>query len=166
MVYKYFVAEINEKIVCLICNEYISVRKKYNIRRHYETKHAAIYSKLCDPERLAELKRLKRTVPSLDKIFQKITNVNKSASLTSLKITNLLAILGKSFTDDNIIKSCLLAAVEELCPEHFELFNLICLSLRSIARLIDEFGNNITDQLAERTKELNGFFSLWMNQQI
>ncbi|KAI5150109.1 hypothetical protein ENBRE01_1306 [Enteropsectra breve] len=160
---KYFIAEINEKIVCLICNEYISVRKEYNIRRHYETKHAAIYSKLCDPERLAELERLKRTVPSLDKIFQKITNVNKSASLASLKITNILAKLGKPFTDGNIIKSCLLTAVEELCPEQFELFHSICLSPRSIARRIDEIGNNITDQLVERTKAFK-WFSLALDE--
>ncbi|KAI5152560.1 hypothetical protein ENBRE01_2921 [Enteropsectra breve] len=150
--FKYFVAEINEKIVCLICNEYISVRKEYNIWRHYETKHAAIYSKLCDPERLSELERLKRSVPSLDTLFQKITNVNKSASLASLKITAILAKLGKPFTDGNIIKSCLLAAIEELCPDQFELFHSICLSPRSIARRIDEIGNNIIDQLAERAK--------------
>ena len=44
----FFIGIAESKIpVCLICNESVSVAKEYNIKRHYETKHAVgVYGKL------------------------------------------------------------------------------------------------------------------------
>ena len=39
----YFFTQINEKPVCLLCSESVSVMKEYNVRRHYVTKHSAKY---------------------------------------------------------------------------------------------------------------------------
>ena len=39
----YFFTQINEKSVCLLCSESVSVMKEYNVRRHYVTKHSAEY---------------------------------------------------------------------------------------------------------------------------
>ena len=39
----YFFIEFNNTPICLICNESISVLKEYNVKRHYETKHAKEY---------------------------------------------------------------------------------------------------------------------------
>ena len=33
----YFFTQINEKPVCLLCSESVSVMKEYNVRRHYVT---------------------------------------------------------------------------------------------------------------------------------
>ena len=41
----YFVVEMNDKVICLLCNDTIPLRKEYNIRRHYQTKHETEYSK-------------------------------------------------------------------------------------------------------------------------
>lgn len=32
--------------MCLICHETIAVIKKYNLKRHYETKHAAKFDEI------------------------------------------------------------------------------------------------------------------------
>jgi hypothetical protein len=37
----YFFVQIQHKPVCLICNDSVSVMKKYNLKRHYNTKHAS-----------------------------------------------------------------------------------------------------------------------------
>ena len=39
------------KPVCLVCGEHVAVFKEYNLKRHYETKHAEKYKKLTDAER-------------------------------------------------------------------------------------------------------------------
>lgn len=40
----YFVTEVHDTILCLICQQTIAVVKEYNIRRHYETMHKDKYS--------------------------------------------------------------------------------------------------------------------------
>lgn len=37
--------EVKSKAVCLVCKQSVAVLKEYNIRRHYETKHSAAFSK-------------------------------------------------------------------------------------------------------------------------
>ena len=54
---KYFFVQskTGEKAICVICTETIAVRKEYNIRRHYDTKHAEIFSQFKEKERLNNL---------------------------------------------------------------------------------------------------------------
>ena len=40
---KYFVPELFGNIICIICNDKISVCKEYNIKRHYTSKHESEY---------------------------------------------------------------------------------------------------------------------------
>ena len=52
---KYFVTEARDKVQCLICLETVAVRKEYNIKRHYETKHKKQYNVLvgkCERKKL------------------------------------------------------------------------------------------------------------------
>ena len=44
--FDFFVVEHNECLLCLICQEKISVFKEYNIKRHYSTKHAVKFTTL------------------------------------------------------------------------------------------------------------------------
>ena len=37
---EYMFTEVAGKPVCLLCGESVAVLKEYNLRRHYETKHA------------------------------------------------------------------------------------------------------------------------------
>ena len=39
---KYLFVTYEDKIICLVCRERISVPKEYNLRRHLETQHPAI----------------------------------------------------------------------------------------------------------------------------
>ena len=36
---------MKNKLICLIRNKAVSIRKKSNIERHYDTKHASIFEK-------------------------------------------------------------------------------------------------------------------------
>ena len=47
----FFFTEVKGKPVCLVCGEHVAVFKEYNLKRHYETKHAEKYKNLTDAER-------------------------------------------------------------------------------------------------------------------
>lgn len=160
---KYFVIELNDKVTCLLCNDTIAVRKEYNIRRHYETKHATQYLKLSENERSLKLESLKRNLSLQQNFFVKIKNDNEAVTKTSLRIAHLLAQKGKPFTDSELIKSCLLVAAEEICPEKIDLFQSVSLSARTTVRRIEDIGEQIKTKLKEKAKNFK-WFSLALDE--
>jgi hypothetical protein len=57
--YVYFFVQILQKPVCLICNESVSVMKEYNLKRHYDTKHASKLDTIQEQLRSDEVADLK-----------------------------------------------------------------------------------------------------------
>jgi hypothetical protein len=43
---EYFFMEFKQKALCLICKDKVTVMKNYNLKRHYDTKHASKYNDL------------------------------------------------------------------------------------------------------------------------
>jgi len=130
----YFVVEMNDKVICLLCNDTIAVRKEYNIRSHYQTKHETEYSKLTEDQRKRKLEILKQNALTQRNSFSKIKNGNKSVTELSLRLAHLLTIKGKPFTGGDLIKSCLLVAAEEICPEKIDVFRSVSLSAKTTVR--------------------------------
>ena len=52
---------LNAPRICLICHDFVSVNKEYNIKRHYETKHAE-FMKLSGLARKDEAFRLAKSL--------------------------------------------------------------------------------------------------------
>ena len=75
--------------MCLICNAIVSVKKVYNIKRHYDTKHAKMYVRT-----------------------EAENNVR-----ASFEVSRLIASRLKPFTDGEFVKDCLLAVVDVVYPE-------------------------------------------------
>ena len=69
-------------------------------------------------------------------------NENEAVTKVSLRVAHLLAKEGKPFTDGELIKSCLIVAAEEMCPENVDLFKSISLSARTVARRVEEIGDS------------------------
>ncbi|XP_033606840.1 general transcription factor II-I repeat domain-containing protein 2-like [Cryptotermes secundus] len=88
---------------------------------------------------------------------------NKAASKVSLQVAHLVAKEGNPFTNGELIKSCLIVAVEEMCPEKMDLFNNISLSARTVARRVEDIGSNITNQLINKADDFE-WFSLALDE--
>lgn len=43
--FQYFVIESSKKVLCMICNENLTVLKEYSVNLHYETEHFQNFSK-------------------------------------------------------------------------------------------------------------------------
>ena len=68
-------------------------------------------------------------------------NENEAVTKVSLRVAHLLAKEGKLFTDGELIKSCLIVAAEEMCPENVDSLKSISLSARTVARRVEEIGD-------------------------
>uniref|UniRef100_A0A3P9LAR0 SPIN-DOC-like zinc-finger domain-containing protein n=1 Tax=Oryzias latipes TaxID=8090 RepID=A0A3P9LAR0_ORYLA len=136
----YFFAEISSKAVCLICQQSVAVLKEYNIRRHYETKHALL-SKLRSQQ--ATLTR-----PS---------TAQDCATRASYEISALIAKSGRSFSTGDFVKECLSTAASIMCPSQERVFSQISLSRNTVTRRVEDLSRDIRDQLTVKSRDFVAF---------
>ena len=76
---EYFVIEnADSRPLCLICEQTVSVNKEYNIKRHYDSKHANdVYGKLKGRNIELKVEQLKEQLKSQHLMFQKMHTDNE-----------------------------------------------------------------------------------------
>ena len=85
----FFIKNADSKPLCLICNQILNVNKEYNIKRHYDSKHAdGVYGKLKGRDRELKVNQLKEQLKSQSFVFQKLhTDNEKNSSMQFLNCT-------------------------------------------------------------------------------
>ncbi|XP_029656135.1 general transcription factor II-I repeat domain-containing protein 2-like [Octopus sinensis] len=163
---KYFFAkdELKQKAYCLICHEHLSVMKEYNIRRHYETNHAPIYSKYTGKLREDKVESLKRTLQIQQGLIKKNFENNENVTRAGYEITKIISQHGKPFSDGMYIKNCIIEAVNCLCPLNSSLFDGISLSASSVSRRTEELGKIYIYKFVKRQVICCGILLHWMSQ--
>ncbi|UYV75527.1 EPM2AIP1 [Cordylochernes scorpioides] len=160
---QYFVIESSNKALCLICNESIAVLKEYNIKRHYETKHSQNYSKYTGIVRTEKFEALKRGLKSQQSLFTKVKTEQEAATRASFRVALEIAKRGKPFTDGEMIKECIIAVVEEMCPEKVNLLKTVSMSANTVARRVENIAENISSQLFDKNGHVE-WFSLALDE--
>ncbi|KAJ4924254.1 hypothetical protein JOQ06_000494 [Pogonophryne albipinna] len=84
----FFFTEVKGKPVCLVCGEHVTVFKEYNLKRHYETKHAAKYKNLTDSERAQTSTDLLAKLEKQQGCFTKLHADRDAATRTSFVIAH------------------------------------------------------------------------------
>uniref|UniRef100_A0AAG5DQE7 SPIN-DOC-like zinc-finger domain-containing protein n=1 Tax=Anopheles atroparvus TaxID=41427 RepID=A0AAG5DQE7_ANOAO len=162
---KYFFAKHGEKALCVICNEIVSVLKEYNLRRHYQTKHEEKYRQWEGEERSEKFSKLHHQISFQKAMFTKLSDDNESVTNASYKVAYILAKRGKPFTDGELVKECMLEVAQELCPEMLKKFSNLTLSATTIARRVEDIGENIVDQLKKSATNFR-YFSIAMDESL
>ncbi|UYV80144.1 EPM2AIP1 [Cordylochernes scorpioides] len=160
---QYFVIESSNKALCLICNESIAVLKEYNMKRHYETKHYQNYSKYTGIVRTEKFEALKRGLKSQQSLFTKVKTEQEAATRASFRVALEIAKRGKPFTDGEMIKVCIIAVVEEMCPEKVNLLKTVSMSANTVARRVENIAENISSQLFDKNGHVE-WFSLALDE--
>ncbi|XP_066471476.1 EPM2A-interacting protein 1-like isoform X1 [Tiliqua scincoides] len=160
---KYFFVHSGDKALCLVCNETVAVLKEYNLRRHYETRHKITYADFTGQQRLEAFEIMQRNLLSQQAAFTQRKTENEALTRASYKIAYALAKRGKPFTDGELIKACMMAAVAELCPEKMNLFKLLSLAPNTVARRIEDIGNDIANQIADKARNFH-LYSLALDE--
>ena len=114
---KYFFIEINNKTICIICMEIISVLKVYNLKRHYTQRHAATFDGIQGMIRSDKIAELKRLMTAQQLSFKKVAIQNDSIVKASYVVANLIAKKSKPFSDGEFIKQCIEDVVGIICPD-------------------------------------------------
>ena len=139
----YFFTQINEKPVCLLCSESVSVMKEYNVRRHYVTTillNMTVFKVNAGKEKVQNMiKNLKQQQSTFTKKSDNADNLLRASYIVSEKIAKH----SKNYSDGKFVKDCLIVVAECLCPEKRKDFDNISLSQRTITRYIEELATNI-----------------------
>ncbi|GFW00769.1 uncharacterized protein TNCV_2305421 [Trichonephila clavipes] len=109
-------------------------------------KHGEI-DKLTVGEQKAKLQSLKNNLTSQQYRFHKQTAQSNGIVSASFRVSYIIAKNMKPFRDGNYIKDCLIAAVEEICPEKLDLFTQISLSRQTVERRIENISPSTCRQI-------------------
>lgn len=153
---QYFCTEVNGKIHCLICNNNICTPKAYNLKRHYETNHLS-YDKYEGPMRVSKLKELKANLTQQQTLFTKSHKRNVASVIASYELSRMIASNGKSYTEGDFVKQCLVKTAEIVCPEKVHLFKEVSLTRNTVAERIDEMSSDLKQQLKSESFRFEHF---------
>jgi len=155
----YFFVEYKGKPLCLICRKTVAVMKEYNIKRHYDSEHKSTFKNSIGDLRKIKVNHFKSLLNSQQNIFKKQISQNKSIVRASYVVSQIISKNNRPFTDAEFIKNCMLAVVDEICPDKKKDFEDISLSARTCVRRTEELGNNLMQQLKEKINSFNFFFT-------
>ena len=141
---RYFFTDIGVKAVCLICHETVA---EYNLKWHFQTKHANFGHNLSKQELLKKATDLVKSLKQQQTVFEKTSSLQRNATKASFVLANKIAKQNKSFAEAEFIKDCMVDAVSVVCPEVKSKVEAISLSRRTIVRRIDAIAVNIQEQL-------------------
>ena len=67
----YFFVESKNLLACLICSQTVSVRKEFNVKRHYQTQHASKFDPIQGQLRLDKIESLRKALTGQQTFFVK-----------------------------------------------------------------------------------------------
>ncbi|XP_025080977.1 general transcription factor II-I repeat domain-containing protein 2A-like [Pomacea canaliculata] len=136
---------MQHKPTCLICKESVAVLKEDNIKRHYETNLKNKYGGILASSRTEKIAKLRQEIGGLTRIFSKKRQENEAAVIASYRVAHILSREVKPFSDGECVKKCLLAVVEELCPE------------KKNARRVEDIGKHLQSKLRDKAARFEMF---------
>ena len=166
---KYLFAERHGKAQCLICLSTVAVFKEFNIKRHWESKHAN-NSKYADMDCEARLACAFHLEESLDKqaasFIKKsaLETTNESVTRAGYKISHIIACHMKPFTDGEYIKDCVLSAVDADCPAERKKMTGLCLSARTVTHRTEYMAGNVRATLSQTCTSLEFFSTIALDE--
>ena len=108
----------------MICNQTVNVNTEYNIKQHYDSKHAdGVHGKLKGRERELKVQQLKEQLKS-----RRLQTDNEKIVRCSFFIAQRIAQTMKPHSKGDFVKKCLTDVAEEMCPKLVQEFEKISLS--------------------------------------
>jgi hypothetical protein len=83
-------------------------------------------------------------------VFKKINADNEAATKVSFHTARELAAAGKSFTEGEFVKKCLLIVSNKLCPNKKSVFENLNLLHMTVQRRETDISNSLSNQLQEK----------------
>ena len=137
--------------------------KKYNEKRHYETKHSSTFNKLSEADRIEKAKQLDDSLATQEQYFKRAHESNKNITKASLEVALLVAKHNKPFAEGEFVKNlCYENGRTHLPPKQEGLRQRLFRS-DTVARRIEELFTDVRRQLGDKSLNFD-FFSLACNE--
>ena len=149
----FFIKNADSRPLGLISEQTARVNKEYNIKRHYDSKHAnRVYGKLKRRNKELKVEQLKEQLKSQRLMFKKRHTDDEKTVRCSFLIAQRIAQTMKPYSEGDFVQKCLTDIAEEMCPKMVQEFEKISLSRWTIARRVDELAGDVCDTLKEKAK--------------
>ena len=158
------------KPMCLLCNTVSAVAKEYNVRRHFATHDT--FDDQNPPGSDIRKEKIQKLSENYDNARKKITNActaQQKATAAYLRVAWILGKNKKPFTESEMIKKCILAAVEEVVTEDkvreqvMSCIKSIPMSDTTTGRRMDILATNVFDTLLDQLRKAD-FMSLAVDE--
>lgn len=141
-----------KKPLCLICQESISVVKKSNLKRHYETNHNNFEGKypLGSNARGDQIQKLKQSVGNQRRLMGKFTTAQQRATEASLHVSNIIGKSMMPYKQADTVKECMIAAANVMYPGNSEIIEgmkTLALSRNTCTKRIEDISEDLFRQL-------------------
>lgn len=152
-----FFTDIGGKAACLICPQTVAVFKEYNLKGHFQTKHASFGHNLSKQELQKKANDLVKCSKQQQTMFPKTSTLQRNATKVSFILANKIAKQNKSFAEAEFIKDCMVDAVSVVCPKVIPKVEAITLSRRTVVCCIGAMASNIQEQLLTASSKFQWF---------
>ncbi|XP_076063867.1 general transcription factor II-I repeat domain-containing protein 2A isoform X1 [Oratosquilla oratoria] len=173
---EYFIVENPDKtgVICLLCDSHLSGFRRSNCERHFKTNHSSCSKQypLGSEERKVRLHELKQNFKISQVVIENKTfEENTVATLISYDIAHILAKYSRPFSDGEIMKKCIISAVERLSealPVEYKkrlmsTANNIPLSSSTITRRVEHISREMKSNLIKKMASCH-FMSLLIDE--
>ncbi|XP_054873487.1 SCAN domain-containing protein 3-like isoform X1 [Amphiprion ocellaris] len=158
------------KPTCLICTQTVAVCKTDNLKRHFNTMHAASFNANYPPESDQRKQKIANMITSCKhsvSTISKSTSAQESATAASLQVSWNVAKAKKPFADAELMKSCAVAMVSEVLRHDekqkktaVELLKQVPLSANTATRRVEVLAADCISHLLTDLKKAEAIFSL------
>ncbi|UYV84513.1 EPM2AIP1 [Cordylochernes scorpioides] len=135
---------------------YEALGVKMSIKIHYSHSHLDKFPDNRGAYSEEQGERFHQDMRVMEERYQGIVRNEKFVALEIAK-------RGKPFTDGEMIKECIIAVVEEMCPEKVNLLKTVSMSANTVARRVENIAENISSQLFDKNGHVE-WFSLALDE--
>jgi hypothetical protein len=128
----------------------LSVRKEYNVKRHYTSLHEEKLKKYEGASRTALLGDYKKKLKQQTGMFTKVLKTRTSGLTASCAVALELAKSKKPFCDGMLVKKCAVEMAKAFGDNNMEeKFQSVSLSHQTVSRRIVDMGEQVTNKLTD-----------------
>lgn len=145
----------NVKPTCLICGLTVSMVKKHDIQRHYNT-HKIAFEENYPPGSEARKKKLESLMKSYEgssRLMVRTATQQEKTTEVSLRVSWILNKNKLPFTVSEVFKECIVETGKVICPEKVETFEKIPLSNDTNTRRTELMADIVKEELLEKIKK-------------
>ena len=149
--------------MCLICCEFVSVLKEYNVKRHYEKNHESFQKlyPLGSSLRSSKVESLKAAYKKGNLILKQVVSQPERYTVASLKAVWLPTKKKRPFTDSETLKECMIVILNEVISDEKVKSKVVAsvqqvpMSDTTTSRRVTAIGENLFDKICQHLRSVD-----------